>query len=70
MNDFTKDELEEIAFNLGEIKAWSDTLENSWPLLDKIQSMIDDFDHECKHELTMTDTFIKCASCKKNLGYG
>lgn len=44
MNDFTKEELEEIAFNLGEIRTWSDTLENSWPVLDKIQYMIDNYD--------------------------
>jgi hypothetical protein len=47
MNDFTKEELEEIAHNFGEIRAWSDTLERSWPLLDKIQSMIDSY---CEHD--------------------
>lgn len=62
MNEFTKEELEELAHNLGEIRAWSDSLTNSWPLLDKIQSMIDNY---CQHEKMEFDGDVYGYSCKK-----
>jgi len=59
MNDFTKDELENIA--------QQDNLLQS--VFDKVESMIDNYDKDCKHNLIMTDTFEKCADCNKILGF-
>ena len=62
MNDFTKEELEELKYFLfGNPKSTID-------LCRKIQSLIDNY-NECEHTLTMTDTFIKCQDCKKVIGY-
>lgn len=47
MNDFTKEELEAIYYNLNEIRESSENLTNPWPLLDKVKSMIENY---CQHE--------------------
>ena len=68
MNDFTKEELINI------YNAACYELHHGCPPIelehvkDKIQSMIEDY-NECKHTLTMTDTFVKCQDCKKVIGY-
>ncbi len=41
MNDFTKEELTCIFNHLRDAREWSDDLISSWPLLNKIQAMID-----------------------------
>jgi len=61
MNYFTKEELEEIKyFLLGNPKSTT-------ALCYKLQSLIDNYD--CKHERTMTDTYLKCQDCNKVLDY-
>jgi hypothetical protein len=64
MNDFTKEELETIFNELRESREWSDDLSGSWPLLDKIQSMIDNY---CDHEYYLVgcgdNAFGQCHKC-------
>ena len=69
MNDFTKDELEFIALSIDSITLEDNEMELHDNLFHKLQSMIDNFDNHCKHMLTMTDTFTKCAHCNVVLGY-
>jgi hypothetical protein len=69
MNDFTKEELEEIAFNLGEIRVWSETLESSWPVLDKLQSMIDNYcEHHWQESIHDSDLYL-CIKCSKRIHF-
>jgi len=59
MNDFTKEELQQIR---GGLDWW---LDNDWHsshvLVQKIQSMIDNYcEHECNHENIDTNICYKC----------
>ena len=65
MNEFTKEELIKIKDVMYGI-SFDDNEERI--LRKKIQSMIEDY-NECKHTLTMTDTFVKCQDCKKVIEY-
>ncbi len=65
MNDFTKEELESIA-NWGNVYtefgcSWSDKIER--PLINKVQSMIDNY---CKHEFIVFNkeyNHVECIKC-------
>lgn len=66
MNDFTKEELEVIFHELRESREWSENLVNPWPLLDKIQSMIDNYcEHEQSGEVRDIDFIKVCTKCKE-----
>jgi len=59
MNDFTKEELETIN---GALNQLYDLCEEK--LIDKIQSMIDNY-CDCIDTESYTDTIIKCVNCCK-----
>lgn len=69
MNDFTKEELEDI-LSWGDVYnefGQSFAYELNKPLLDKIQSMIDNYcEHEWKHRYDVSeyDECLKCGSCE------
>ena len=72
MNEFTKEELQIIHIDMTIYVTRTPMLKESpshKELRDKIQSMIENYNNDCKHMLTMTDTFTKCAECKTILGY-
>jgi hypothetical protein len=65
VKDFTKDELEDI-LNWADVyiefgTSW--TFEDNKPLIDKIQSMIDNY---CEHDLYETSALVNtCCKCGK-----
>jgi len=67
MNDFTKDELEQIVAAICCLDGFMD--ERGYPredelLINKLQSMIDNY---CEHETTYTDYDSQPVRCKKCL---
>lgn len=60
MNDFTKEELKRIHQQLLEDRQWVDDLVNPDPLIEKIQSMIDNY---CEHVNAVIDEKLKCVYC-------
>lgn len=57
MNDFTKEELKRIHQQLLEDRQWVDDLVNPDPLIEKIQSMIDNC---CEHDKLDANICYKC----------
>lgn len=62
MSDFTKKELEELFFNLSEIRSWCDDAVRKWPLLDKIEFMLENY---CSHDGEIGKDYPaeKCMKC-------
>lgn len=67
MNDFTKEELEEIVSKFQDAPG-SLNMDQVWGLVLKIQSMIDNYcEQDCKHESDDYEPLYKCSKCKKHL---
>lgn len=63
MNDFTKEELEELIYDIEIALQEYGTLDKPYHLRTKIQSMID---NHCEHENTRNgDPCLECCDCGK-----
>lgn len=68
MNEFTKEDLERILRQLLEDRQWVDDLVNPDPLIEKIQSMIDNYcEHEWAFYISPHGNVVRCNKCNKGL---
>jgi hypothetical protein len=63
MSDFTKEELKRIRQQLLEDRQWVDDLVNPDPLIDKLQSMIDNYCEHSQHIYYGDIPVGECTEC-------
>ena len=69
MIDFNKDDLKDLKMIIDAFRGYTSDLSQIYmPIYKKIQTMLDNY-NDCDHNITMTDTFTKCARCNTVLGY-
>ena len=62
MNEFTKQELEELSFWLTRLSMMEDKMDNIRPIHKKINNMIDNY---CEHNQGTTEDSVLIEICKK-----